>query len=81
MWIITLEKLEKIILDILRLEVTEVANQLFKSVQKIQTVSRIKGRQSKAREQEAGWKKKKKGKILTVYVTDGLNFAYGRLKL
>ena len=54
MWIITLEKLEKIILDILRLEVTEVANQLFKSVQKIQTVSRIKGRQSKAREQEAG---------------------------
>ena len=69
-------------MDILRLEVTEVANQLFKSVQKIQTVSRIKGRQSKAREQEAGWKKKKKkGKILTVYVTDGLNFAYGRLKL
>ena len=70
-------------MDILTLEVTEVANQLFKSVQKIQTVSRIKGRQSQAREQEAGWKnkKKKKGKILTVYVTDGLNFAYERPKL
>ena len=26
-------------------------------------------------------KKKKKGKILTVYVTDGLNFAYERPKL
>lgn len=30
---------------------------------------------------QAERKKKKKGKILTVYVTDGLNFAYGRLKL
>ena len=70
-------------MDILRLEVTEVANQLFKSVQKIQTVSRIKGRQNETREQETGWKnkKKKKGKILTVFVTDGLNFAYERLKL
>ena len=54
MCIITLEKLKKIILDILRLEVTEVANQLFRSVQKIQTVSRIKGRQSETREQETG---------------------------
>ena len=61
-----------------------MANQLFKSVQKIQTVSRIKGRQNEAREQEAGWKnkkKKEKRKILTVYVTDGLNFAYERPKL
>ena len=76
--------MKKIILDILRLEVTEVANQLFRSVQKIQTVSRIKGRQSETREQETGWKnkkKKKKVKILTVFVTDGLNFAYERLKL